>query len=88
MKKLLCGVRDVPAKAMIGIPMLFSHVAVATRWFGDLLSDPNSVVSKHPQDYELVCYGEYDESVDAFEGVEPQTLFSGREWLAAKEEHA
>lgn len=88
MKKLLCGVRDVPARTMIGIPMLFAHVAVATRWFGDLLSDANSVVAKHPLDYELVLYGEYDEAVDAFEGVEPSILFTGRDWLAAKEADA
>lgn len=85
MKKLLCGVRDVPAKSMIGIPMLFAHAAVATRWFGDMLSNPESVMSKHQADYELVQYGEYDEAADAFEGIEPVTLFSGREWLEAQE---
>lgn len=85
MVRLLVGVRDIPARSMIGIPMLFPHTAVATRWFGDLLVDPNGIVSKHPADYELVQYGTYDESSDSFEGVEPEVLVTGVELLAAQE---
>lgn len=87
MRKLLVGVRDVPAQAMIGIPMLFSHAAVACRWFNDMLVDANSVISKHPLDYELVQYGEYHEDRDLFEaGGIPVVIWSGREWDAAQKE--
>lgn len=86
MMKLLCCVRDVPAQSIIGIPMLFPHVAVAVRWFTDLLSDPAGIVSKHPRDYEMVHYADYDESGDFFIVVPfPAVLMSGEVWLSLNE---
>lgn len=82
MLKLICGVRDIPAKAMIGVPLIFGHTAVATRFFGDLLTDPNAVPYKHPQDYELVQYAVYDEAQDVMEAlITPRVLYTGVEFL-------
>lgn len=85
MRQILCGVRDIPARSMIGIPMLFKHPAVATRWFGDLINSKESVVAQHPRDYELVQYGEYDDEADTFDGIEPLVLLTGAQLLDAQE---
>lgn len=34
---------------------------IAVRIFADLVSDTSSVVSRHPEDFELYCLGEFNE---------------------------
>lgn len=43
-------------------PFVVENDAVAERRFADILVDPQSVLSKHPQDYILYGVGEFDES--------------------------
>lgn len=41
-------------------PFVAGHVAEALRIFGDLLSDPQSRLAKHPTDYRLYKVGEFE----------------------------
>lgn len=39
----------------------FSHVGEAIRSFSDLVSDPQTVLAKHPEDFKLYSLGSYDD---------------------------
>lgn len=81
--KRLYAVVDIKASLMVGSLMVFSHPAVAVRAFGDVLSDKGSILSRHPQDFNLIEVGSVsDEGVVV--GGEPQLVMSGEAWVAAQ----
>lgn len=59
MCKCLYVVRDVKAE-FFGDPILLDNDAMARRLFFDAARDPNSPLSKHPEDYALYLVGTYD----------------------------
>lgn len=59
MCKCLYVVRDVKAE-FYGDPILLDNDAIARRLFFDAARDPNSPLSKHPEDYALYHVGNYD----------------------------
>lgn len=59
MCKSLYVVRDVKAE-FYGDPIVLDNDAMARRLFFDAASDPNSPLSKHPEDYALYLVGTYD----------------------------
>lgn len=62
MKLFAFSVYDVKAD-IYNVPFFAPTVGVALRNFGDLAKDPQSFISRHPQDYKLVEVGEYDDQV-------------------------
>lgn len=56
-EKLYC-VYDIKSK-MYFPPFMCENDDVADRRFGDLLVDPQSILSKHPDDYRLFLVGEF-----------------------------
>lgn len=42
-------------------PMFFQHSGQAERLWKDLCNEPNSTLSKYPQDFTLYQIGEYDD---------------------------
>lgn len=44
-----------------GTPFFMLRDGMALRAFTDLVNDRNTTVSRHPDDYKLVCIGEYDD---------------------------
>jgi hypothetical protein len=51
-------------------PMVQNNNAEAMRTFGQLAVDPQVAISKHPEDYQLCCVGEYDEYTGKMNGYE------------------
>lgn len=49
-----------------GIPFFFVNDRTAERSFGILVNDPQSMISKYPQDYSLYCFGQFDDSTGRF----------------------
>lgn len=57
----LFAVYDKKAERMFP-PFASDNVATAIRQFMDLLSDPQSILARHPEDYCLYRTGHYDEA--------------------------
>lgn len=51
------AILDTKAQAIIGFLMICRHEAQAIRNFCDVADDPQSMIHRHPQDYELVRLG-------------------------------
>ncbi len=67
-------------------PFCAGHVAEALRIFSDLLSDPQSKLSKHPEDYRLFAVGHYDSLTGIVSSMDPagiQLIEEGLELVKA-----
>lgn len=85
MIRTLYAIRDVLAETIIGGIHLFITDAQAIRFFGDIASDSQTSIAKHPGDHELIKVGELHENTGqliAF--VAPHTVITGSQWLAAQ----
>ena len=52
------SIRDVKA-GIYNPPFFQNNNALASRAFGDLATDPQAMISKHPEDYQLFFIGEF-----------------------------
>ncbi len=52
----------------------------ATRTFTDAVSDNNSMMNRHPEDYFLYEIGQYDDSNSELVSIPPQALGSASEY--------
>lgn len=52
---------DTRAQMLIGGIQPFKHDAPAIRFFDDVARGDNSIVGKHPHDFQLLCIGELEE---------------------------
>nr|AVQ10329.1 DNA binding protein VP4 [Gokushovirinae environmental samples] len=61
--------RDIKAN-VYSTPMFVPHIGQAIRSFGDACqkkdNDPNNVLGNHPEDFELILLGEYDDETGIF----------------------
>ncbi|WNK14155.1 MAG: nonstructural protein [Microvirus sp.] len=55
-------------------PVFVNALGAAMRTFGDECRDPETEVSKHPEDYELYHLGEYDDQDGTFLTTTPHRL--------------
>lgn len=64
--------RDIKSN-VYGIPMFVPHLGQAIRSFGDECKrkgDQNNVLSNHPEDFELIHLGHYDDTTAVFTNVD------------------
>lgn len=54
------SIYDEKAQAF-NVPFFQTHVGQAIRSFSDLAKDPQSTISRHPEDYHLYHIGEFDD---------------------------
>jgi len=83
--RTIYAIRDTLAETLLGGLHLFITDAQAIRFFGDLASDNQTAIARHPNDHELVKLGELDERtgvVQAF--VSPFVVITGAQWRAAQ----
>lgn len=68
-------------KAMVFSTRLLVYVAdgAATREFSDVVNTPDSPYFNHPEDYELVRIGEFDQHSGAIDSEHHQTVMTGRQ---------
>lgn len=78
MKKLY-AIYDRVAQA-VGPIVLHAADAPAVRMFGDVASDPQTNVSRHTADFELLCLGDLfdDGRIEAFD--RPRVVLTGQAW--------
>lgn len=73
-------VRDVEAR-YAGQVLTFRHDAVATRWFADMVQDPQTSINKHPRDHELVQVGTLDDETGEVAQMPPRVVLTGGQVL-------
>lgn len=77
MKLVICAVKDRAAQAF-GRPMFIPSVGVAIRSFSDevnRVSEDNSL-NKHPSDYDLYHFGDFDDNSGEFNLFEVPVMIS------------
>lgn len=86
MTKRLYVLRDTLAETILGGLHLFAHDASAVRFFGDLMSDPNTMLHRHPQDHDLMVIGELIDGLvpEIIPFTHPQVVITGAAWKAAQ----
>lgn len=82
--KRIYAIRDVVAQAFVGILHQFPHDAPAVRLFSDVARDEQTIIGKHPEDYELWCLGELQD--DGCIMPEVVVVLTGSAWKAAQAE--
>lgn len=70
MKKVVCSVYDVKAVCYSN-PFYAPNTAVAVRDFQAAAVDPQSGISRNPEDYSLFLLATYDDETGAFENHTP-----------------
>lgn len=82
--RLLCAIVDRLAES-VGPVMSYPAPAAAIRSFGDVASDPQTLLSKHVADFDLLCLGELDDrSGVVTPNNPPVVMLTGAQWLAAQ----
>lgn len=70
MKWQVIYIRDIVADCVPFHPQYVVHIGGAIRDFGDQCRDKNTVLGKHPEDYELYHHGEWDDKEAVYTPLE------------------
>jgi len=70
-------IRDRVANMKMGNPIIVENDRVAARLFMDIVADKDSVLSKHPTDYEIVRVADVDRNGLILEKYEPILIADG-----------
>ena len=79
MLKIYC-VRDIKSESY-GVPFFAENDRIACRSFCDLVADTNTVISRHPEDFTLVCIGEYDQLCAELKPCKYRFVCNATYWL-------
>lgn len=80
MKMLVFSIEDKVAGAFMQ-PFFMHTKGQASRSFGDLVSNKDSMVSKHPNDYRLFCIGEYDDETGDLKNSKNEFIINGSDFV-------
>lgn len=80
--RLLIGIVDTKANALVAHPQTYTNVIVAIREFNDIINaEQMNPVKKHVEDHELRLFGEFDEDTLQFT-ARNELIQSGAQWIA------
>lgn len=86
MTKSVYSIRDNKMNSF-GTPVLLENDSVAVRQFGDIITEGNTVMSKHPSDFTLYKIGEFDMESGKFTNLDcPSALATGSDFGIPKGE--
>lgn len=65
---------------------MISNNSAAKRMFGDVANNPQSIINKHPEDYELYAVAKFDEDTGITKGLEkPELVARARDLMKVSE---
>lgn len=82
MTRFVFAILDLAAADIVGQFMLLPHEAVAVRSFGEVCSNPETLVHKHPKDFALVRFGQLDDL--KLVGYDHVVVMTAEQWFAAQ----
>lgn len=82
MATTIYAIYDNVADQLVGGLQLHKHVASAVRAFSDIASDPQTLINRHPDDYDLIQLG----FITPDNQIKPeyQIVMRGAAWAAAQ----
>lgn len=83
MQRILVAIVDTMANDYAGSVMVVPHPNVGVRLFGDVCKDPQTQISKHVEDYQLVQLGIVQSDLHITDAYE--VIITGKQWLAAQQ---
>lgn len=83
MPRLITLIRDNVAQDIAGTISVVRHEAQAVRYFSDIAVDPNTMINRHPADYDLLQVGLLEDDLT----ITPtqRTIITGAAWKAAQD---
>ena len=70
MNRVMCAFSIYDRKAQVYLPpFYFSYKGEATRAFEDICKNRESIISKHPEDYDLYMIGTFNSDSGALESL-------------------
>lgn len=78
----LYGVRDMKAAGYTFPPIAEATHGAAIRFFRDLVDDKSGPIGKHPEDYQLMYLGEFDQESGVLTPVDVMVLSQGSDFVA------
>lgn len=71
--------------AFFGQPFFLPHNGVALRSFSDLVSDPQTSVNRHPEDFKLYLIGTFDDNSGGLTSLaQPEFLANATDYVKVK----
>lgn len=62
-------------------PFFFLHAGMMLRHWEDLVNDPKTIIGRHPNEYQLLEIGEYDDSKGVLTPATAKMVATGSEYL-------
>lgn len=87
--RYIYSIRDKAAEDLVGSMMyilfVFKTDAQAIRYFADAMADEQSILGKHPEDYQLIKMGEIadDNEIKGYEAPHRRIVMEGASLAAA-----
>lgn len=82
--KLIFAIKDLATETYV-TPLFLRSRGEAMRTFTDAANDPQSMVSKHPEDYELYELGAFDEQTGEITSQDvPEKMARAKDLLTPK----
>lgn len=78
------AINDTVAAQLVGGLYAHKHEAAAVRFFCDVAAMPDSLVGKHPQDFDLIRLGFVTHEHELV--PDPAVILKGSTWAAAQQE--
>lgn len=86
MKLQVFSIFDEKAQAF-NRPMFMTHKGEALRAFADIVSNKETLIAKHPEDYKLYCLGTLDDTSGKIESLaQPEFMLNATDYTAEKTE--
>lgn len=83
MPRLITIIRDNVAQDLAGPITIVRHEAQAIRFFSDIAVDPQTMIYRHPTDYDLIQIGVLEDDLTLT--PTQRTIITGAAWKAAQD---
>lgn len=69
-------------------PFFCASNGLAIRMFSDLVRDPKTTLSRHPDDFQLFCLGEFDDNSGELTSKKPEFLSKANDFINAQNQQS
>jgi len=83
MPRIIAAIVDTLANDVVGPIQAFRHPAQAIRFFSDVAGDPQTMINKHVEDYQLIQFATLED--DLTFAVARDVIITGSQWKAAQQ---
>lgn len=78
------AILDIVADDLIGVLQIHKHEASAIRTFGDIANMKDSLLARHPHDFDMIRLGFLNEKHQLIDNY--KVVITGKQWAAAQQQ--